>query len=39
MFWKSVVKIELKNGQVFYLRAKNAQHLKEDLEKVLSKGE
>lgn len=35
LFWKPVLKISLKNGQVIYLRSKNARYLEEDLEKWL----
>jgi predicted Zn-dependent peptidase len=33
LFWKPLVKIKLRNGKVLYIRNKNAQHLKEDLNK------
>ncbi len=34
-FWKPVVKVELKNGEQYYLRSANAEHLREDLQKWL----
>ncbi len=33
-FWHPLVKVTLKNGESYYLRATDAEHLKEDLEKV-----
>ncbi len=32
LFWRPLLRINLKNGQVYYLRSNNAKHLKEDLE-------
>ncbi len=34
-FWKPLVEVELKNGDVHYLRASDASHLEEDLHKCL----
>lgn len=36
LFWRPVLQISLKNGQVIYLRSRNAKHLAEDLKKCLS---
>jgi len=36
LFWKPVLQISLKNGQLIYLRSRNAKHLAEDLKKCLS---
>lgn len=30
-FWRSLVKLHLNNGKIYYLRSKNAKHLEEDL--------
>ncbi|MCK5355894.1 MAG: insulinase family protein, partial [Methyloprofundus sp.] len=38
LFWKPLVKISLKDGQEIYIRNKQAEHLKEDLETQLSEG-
>ena len=35
LFWKPLLEIRLTNGNKIYIRNKNAQHLKEDLEKHL----
>ena len=35
-FWKPLVSLRTRNGKVYYIRASNAAHLKEDLEKWLS---
>ncbi|NPA73711.1 MAG: hypothetical protein GXO12_03260 [Epsilonproteobacteria bacterium] len=35
-FWKDLLKIELKSGQTIYVRAKNAEHLEEDLKEILN---
>ncbi|WP_324172773.1 M16 family metallopeptidase [Sulfurimonas sp.] len=35
-FWKPLIEVKLKNGNTFYLRASNAEHLKEDLHKYLN---
>lgn len=35
-FWKPLIEVRLKNGNSFYLRASNAEHLKEDLQKYLN---
>ena len=35
LFWKPLLQISLNDGQVIYLRNKNAKHLEEDLEKWL----
>ncbi len=34
-FWRPLVKVEMKDGKVFYLRTSAAEHLKEDIEKCL----
>ena len=34
-FWRPLVEVELKNGALYYLRASDANHLKEDLHKCL----
>lgn len=34
-FWRPLVEVELKNGVIYYLRASDANHLKEDLHKCL----
>ena len=36
-FWKPLVSLKTREGKVYYIRASNAAHLKEDLEKWLSK--
>ncbi|HCY86248.1 MAG TPA: hypothetical protein DHV36_14030 [Desulfobacteraceae bacterium] len=36
-FWKPVLKIETASGHTYFLRAANAAHLKEDLEKCMTK--
>ena len=35
-FWKPLVSLETKEGECYYLRTSNAEHLKEDLEKWLA---
>ncbi len=35
-FWKPLIEVKLKDGNSFYLRASNAEHLKEDLHKYLN---
>jgi hypothetical protein len=37
-FSKKLLKVTTKEGEVYYLRAWNAKHLKEDIESFLTKG-